>query len=80
MIPADRLEKLKQMFAEDGSTVTDAEVLEIGLWLLARVQPILQSVPLDRSALFDIMKNEAESIRHRAPFVNLYEWRRRQKK
>jgi hypothetical protein len=76
MIPADRLEKLKKLFAEDGITLSDAEALEIGLWLVARVRPVLRSVPLDKMALFATMRSEAEAIRHTAPFVNLYKWRR----
>jgi hypothetical protein len=77
MIPADRLEKLKHLFSEDGITLTDAEALEIGLWLLARVKPVLRPVPLDKMELFATIRGETKAIRHAAPFVNLYEWRRR---
>jgi len=77
MIPADALTKLKQMFAEDGLALTDAEALEIGLWLLGRVRPILKAVPLDKMDQFAIMKTEATASRQARPLVNLYEWRRR---
>jgi len=80
MIPADRLEKLKTLFAEDGITLTDAEALEIGLWLVARVGPVLTSVPLDKMALFATIREKAKMMRTTAPFVNLYEWRRKQSK
>jgi hypothetical protein len=77
MIPADRLEKLKQLFAEDGITITDTEALEIGLWLLARVKPVLRPIPLDKMESFATIKGEARTIRHTTPFVNLYEWRQK---
>jgi hypothetical protein len=77
MIPADRLEQLKQLFAEDGTTLTDAEALEIGLWLVARVRPVLTSVPLDKMAFFATIRSEAKAMRRTAPFVNLYVWRRK---
>jgi hypothetical protein len=75
-IPADRLLKLKQLFAEDGISLTDAQALEIGLWLLARVKPVLRPVPLDKMELFATIRNEAAAIRRATPFVNLYELRR----
>lgn len=78
MIPANRLEKLKLLFAEDGITLTDAEALEIGHWLVARVRPVLHPVPLDKMAQFATIRSEAKAIRHATPFVNLYEWRRKQ--
>jgi hypothetical protein len=77
MIPADRLKKLKQLFAEDGITLTDAEALEIGLWLIARIRPVLRPVSLDKMALFGRIKGEAKAMRRSAAFVNLHEWRRR---
>jgi hypothetical protein len=77
MIPTDRLEKLKELFAEDGITLTDAEALEIGLWLVARVRPILKPIPLDKITLIPIIRGETKAIRHTRPFVNLYEWRRK---
>ena len=77
MIPADRLEKLKKLFAEDGITLTDAQALEIGLWLIARVRPVLKPVSLDKMALFGTIRSEAEAMRRTKPFVNLYEWRRK---
>jgi hypothetical protein len=77
MIPADRLGKLKKLFAEDGITLTDADALAIGLWLVARVPPVLTSVPLDKMALFATIRGEAKAMRHRRPFVNLYQWRRK---
>ncbi len=78
MILADQLEKLKKLFAEDGITLTDAEALEIGLWLVARVRPFLKAVPLGKMALFGTIRSETRTIWRRAPFVNLYEWRRKQ--
>jgi hypothetical protein len=75
MIPPDRLAKLKQLFAEDGVTLTDAKALEIGLWLLARVKPVLRPVPLDKMESFAIIKSEAKATRDATPFVNLYEWK-----
>jgi hypothetical protein len=80
MIPADRLEKLKKLFADDGITLTDAEALAIGLWLVARVPPVLTSVPLDKIALFATIRDEARAMRHTRPFVNLYQWRRKRSK
>jgi hypothetical protein len=77
MIPADRLENLKKLFAEDEITLTDAEALEIGLWLVARVKSVLTSVPLDKMALFGTIKKETNALRRRMPFVNLSEWRRK---
>ncbi len=76
MIPADRLERLKQLFAEDGITLTDAQALEVGLWLLAKVGPALKPVPLDKILLFGKIRNEMKAIHEKKPFVNLYEWRR----
>ena len=78
MNPADRLEKLKRLFAEDGITLTDAEALEIGLWLLARVRPVMKPLPLDKLTLFGKIRSEAKAMRRTKPFVNLYEWRRKQ--
>ena len=77
MIPAERLEKLKKMFAEDGITLSDAEALEIGIWLVARVRPVLRSIALDKMALFATIRGETEAIRREATFVNLYKWRRK---
>ena len=77
IIPADRLEKLKQLFAEDEIRLTDAKSLEIALWLLARVRPVLRPVPLDKMELFATIRGEAKAIRHTTPYVNLYEWRRK---
>jgi hypothetical protein len=77
MVPAERLQKLKQLFAEDGITLTDAEALEIGLWLVERVRPVLAPVPLDKMAQFAIIRNEAKAIRYATPFINLHEWRRK---
>jgi hypothetical protein len=76
MIPPRRLSELKQLLAEDGLMLTDAQVLEIGLWLLARVRPILRPIPLDKMALFATIKSEAAEIRRTTPLANLYEWRR----
>ena len=76
MIPDDRLEKLKQLFVEDGITITDKEALEIGLWVVARVRSVLQPLPLDKLALFATIKDDTKAMRHNKPFVNLYEWRR----
>jgi hypothetical protein len=73
MIPANRLDELKTLLAEDGITVTDADVLEIGLWLLSRIRPVLTVVPLDKVAEFDTIKGEMETIRNpafREPFLN----------
>jgi hypothetical protein len=75
MIPADRLEKLKHLFSEDGITLSDAEALEIGLWLLARVKPVLRPVPLDKLELFATIRGETNAIRRTTSFVNLHEWR-----
>ena len=80
MIPADRLETLKQLFAEDGITLTDAQALEIGIWLVARVRPVLAPVPLDKMALFATIRSETKAIRQTGPFVNLYAWRRKHNK
>ena len=77
VISPDRLLKLKQLFAEDGISLTDAEALEIGLWLLARVKPILRPIPLDKMGLFATMRSEFAAIRQKRDFVNLYQWRRR---
>ena len=77
MIPAKRLQQLKQLFAEDGIALTDAEAFEIGLWLVARVGPVLETVPLDKSGQFAIIRNDVQVIRRAASFVNLYEWRRK---
>ena len=76
----DRLEKLKNLFAEDGITLTDREALEIGLWLIARVQSVLTSVPLDKMALFAKIKNETKLTRYELPFVSLYKSRRNESK
>ena len=76
MIPPEGLAALKQLFAEDGITLTDAQALEIGLWLLARVKPILRPIPLDKMELFATMRSEAEDVRRKTPFVNLYQWRK----
>jgi hypothetical protein len=75
MISADRLAKLKQLFARDGVALTDAETLQIGLWLLARVRPVLRPIPLDNMGLFATIKSETAAIRQKTPFVNLYQWR-----
>jgi hypothetical protein len=76
MIPTERLEELKHLFAEDGITLTDAEALEIGLWLIERIRPIAKPVPLDNSVLFATIKREVAAIRRAAPFVNLSQARR----
>jgi len=77
MIPVDQLEKLKKLFAEDGITLTNAEALQIGLWLVARARPVLKPIPLDKMALFATIRSEAKAMRRMTPFVNLYEWRRK---
>lgn len=77
MISPERLEKLKQIFVDDGVTLTDAKALEIGLWLLARIRPVLTPIPLDKRGEFTIIKGEIEAIRRKTPFVNLHDWRRK---
>ncbi len=77
MIPTDRLAKLKELFAEDGITLTGNQAVEIGLWLLARVRPVLRPIPLDKKELFATIKSEARAIRRKTPFVNLHAWKRR---
>ena len=76
MISAARLEELKKLFAEDGITLTNAEVLEIGLWLVARTRPVLAVVPLDKVAQFGRIKRETRAMRRQTPFITLAEWRR----
>jgi hypothetical protein len=76
MIPANRLDELKNLLAEDGITLTNAEVLEIGLWLVSRIGPVLTVVPLDKAAKFDTIKGETKAIRRATPFVNLSKWKR----
>ena len=80
MVPADRLEKLKQLFTEDGITLSDAQALEIGLWLLARVGPVMKSVPLDKMTHFGTINSDTKTIRLNTPFVNLQEFRRKGRK
>lgn len=77
MIPRKQLNKLKHLFAEDGIALTDAEALDVGLWLIARVRPVIKSVPLDKMALFATMRGEIETIRKIMPLANLYEWRQK---
>jgi len=77
MISVNQLDELKKLFAEDGITLTDAETLEIGHWLLARVQPVARPISLDKMPIFATIKNEVDAIRRMRPFVNLYEWRRK---
>ena len=76
MIPANRLEELKKLFAEDGIALTNAEALEIGLWLVSRVRAVLTIVPLDKRAQFDTIKGETKAIRLATHFTDLSEWRR----
>ena len=80
VISAERLEKLKELFAEDGIELTDVEALEIGLWLLARIQPVFTSVPLDKMPLFATIKEEEKAIRSKVRFVSLSEVPKRSKK
>jgi len=76
MIPNERLQKLKQLFAEDGIVLSDAEALQIGLWLLARISLVITPVPLDKRALFDKMRSEAAEVHGTIRSLSLYEWRR----
>jgi hypothetical protein len=78
-ISSERLLALKRLFAKDGVSLTDAEALEIGLWLLARTQAILSPIPLDKMGMFATIRNEVEAIRQSTPFVNLYQRRQRKK-
>jgi hypothetical protein len=71
MISAERLAKLKQLFAREGITLTDAEALQIGLWLLARVKSVLRPIPLDKMELFATIRDETVAVRQKTPFVNL---------
>lgn len=80
MIPAAHLEKLKRLFAEDGIVLTDAQALEIGLWLVAAVRPLLTPIPLDKAAQFATIRDETRALRQKTSFVNLWEWRRKQGK
>ena len=78
MIPAAQLEKLQRLFAEDGVTITETEALEIGLWLISRVKPVLVPVPLDKMAQFATIRKELKAVRRTTPFANLFESRRKQ--
>jgi hypothetical protein len=80
MISADQLAKLRQLFAKRGVTITDSEALQIGLWLLARVRPILHPVSLDKIPLFDKIKDETANFREKHRFVTLSEWRKQKPK
>src|SRR5690348_4929110 len=75
---SSQLKKLKELFREDGIELTDAQALEIGLWLLARVRPIMRSPSGDKELLKSI-EEEIGAIRKKAPFINLYEFRHRKK-
>lgn len=77
MITAERLQRLKQLFAEDGITLTDAKALQIGHWLIERVREVVTPVPLDKKELFTTIMKEEVAIRGSEPFVNLYEWRKK---
>ena len=79
MISADQLAKLRQLFAKRGVTITDSEALQIGLWLLARVKPVLHPVPLDKMPLFDTIRSESTKIREKHRFVGLAEWRKQKR-
>lgn len=72
MISADQLNRLKALFAQDGTNVTDAQALRIGLWLLARVRPIVCPLPLDKTELFATIKREDASLRQTGKFLNLH--------
>jgi len=77
MIPANKLNDLKRLFAEDGFELDDQQALEIGLWLISQVKPFVKKVPLDKMDLFGKMREELEAIRRKEPLVNLLEWRRK---
>lgn len=76
MISAERLEKLKKLFVEDGIDLTDAEALQVGLWLIARVKLVLRRPPLDKRDLFGTIKKEMTTLKRTTHFRNLYQWRR----
>jgi hypothetical protein len=79
-IPAERVLVLKQLFAKEGIELTEAQALEIGFWLLARIKPILRPIPLDKMESFVTIRDEVEAIKQKTPFINLYAWRRRKNK
>lgn len=80
MISHEQLENLKELFTDDGVILTNAQALEVGLWLIARMRPIIRQLPLDKIGEFDRIRNEVESIRKENRFANLYEWRRKRHK
>ncbi len=66
MISQERLGKLKQLFKEDGIDISDAHVLEAGLWLIERVKAVCVPIPPEKESLYHEI---AEEIK---PFWALY--------
>ena len=62
MISQERLEKLKQLFNEDGIDISDAHALEAGLWLIERVKAVCIPIPPDKEALYHEIAKEIEPL------------------
>ncbi|MGO9613257.1 MAG: hypothetical protein ACLPX5_09510 [Dissulfurispiraceae bacterium] len=62
MISQERLEKLKQLFKEDGIDISDAHALEAGLWLLERVKAVCVPIPPEKEALYHEIAEETKAI------------------
>ncbi|HUI28838.1 MAG TPA: hypothetical protein VLX91_01385 [Candidatus Acidoferrales bacterium] len=62
MIYQERLEKLKQLFREDGIEISDAAALEAGLWLIERVKAVCVPIPPEKEALYHEIAREIEPL------------------
>ena len=62
MISQERLEKLKQLFKEDGIDISDDHALEAGLWLLERVKAVCVPIPPEKEASYREIAKEIEPL------------------
>ncbi len=62
MISQERLEKLKELFKEDGIDISDAHTLDAGLWLLERVKAVCIPIPPEKETLYHEIVKEIEPL------------------
>lgn len=58
MISPRRLEALKNLFQEDAIQISDADVLEVGHWLLKRARSVCDPIPSDKQAIYQNIVDE----------------------
>jgi hypothetical protein len=63
MVSSKQLERLRNLFREDGIEISDEALLETGLWLLGRAKAICVPIPSDKEPIYQEIVDEMRTLR-----------------